>query len=142
MDRLDFLAVQGTLKSLLQHHSSKASVIWSSAFFLVQLSHPYMTTEKTIPLTTQTFVGKVNPTPPPPNTAISPGILHRQAGMTKRSQAGSGLHRSQPPHSSPQSPGLPAPTSCACGSERPWGIGPSHGDPQVPFLQAPAKMQN
>ena len=59
MDWLDLLAVQGTLKSLLQHHSSKASILRSSAFFLVQLSHPYMTTGKTIALTTQTFVGKV-----------------------------------------------------------------------------------
>ena len=55
---LDFLAVQGTLKSLLQHHSSKASILQCSAFFIVQLSHPYMTTGKTIPLTTQTFFGK------------------------------------------------------------------------------------
>ena len=59
MDWLDLLAVQGTLKSLLQHHSSKASVLRCSAFFTVQLSHPYMTTGKTIPLTRQTFVGKV-----------------------------------------------------------------------------------
>ena len=59
MDWLDLLAVQGTLKSLLQHHSSKASTLWCSAFFIVQLSHPYMTTEKTIALTRQTFVGKV-----------------------------------------------------------------------------------
>ena len=59
MDWLDLLAVQGTLKSLLQHHSSKASVLWYSAFFPVQLSHPYMTTGKTIALTRQTFVGKV-----------------------------------------------------------------------------------
>ena len=59
MDWFDLLVVQGTLKSLLQHHSSKASIIWYSAFFLVQLSHPYMTTEKTIPLTIWTFVGKV-----------------------------------------------------------------------------------
>ena len=58
MDRLDLLAVQGTLKSLLQHHSSKASIVRRSAFFTVQLSHPYMTTEKTIALT-RTFVGKV-----------------------------------------------------------------------------------
>jgi len=56
---LDLLAVQGTLKSLLQHHSSKASRLWRSAFFTVQLSHPYMTTGKTIALTRQTFVGKV-----------------------------------------------------------------------------------
>ena len=59
MDWLDLLAVQGTLKSLLQFHSSKASVLWCSAFFIVQLSHPYMTTGKTIALTRQTFVGKV-----------------------------------------------------------------------------------
>ena len=59
MDWLDLLAVQGTLRSLLQHHSSKASILWHSAFFIVQLSHPYMTTGKTIALTRQTFVGKV-----------------------------------------------------------------------------------
>ena len=59
MDWLDLLAVQGTLKSLLQHHSSKASILWRSAFFTVQLSHPYMTTRKTIALTRQTIVGKV-----------------------------------------------------------------------------------
>ena len=59
MDWLDLLAVQGTLKSLLQHHSSKASILWCSAFFTVQLSHPYMTTGKTIALTRRTFVGKV-----------------------------------------------------------------------------------
>ena len=59
MDWLDHLAVQGTLKSLLQHHSSKASILWHSAFFTVQLSHPYMTTGKTIALTKRTFVDKV-----------------------------------------------------------------------------------
>ena len=59
MDSLDLLAVQGTLKSLLQHHSSKASILRRSAFFTVQLSHPYMTTGKTIALTRWTFVGKV-----------------------------------------------------------------------------------
>ena len=59
MDWLDLLAVQGTLKSLLQHHSSKASVLLRSAFFIVQLSHPYVTTGKTIALTRWTFVGKV-----------------------------------------------------------------------------------
>ena len=59
MDRLDLLAVQGTLKSLLQHHSSKASILWHSPFFIVQLSLPYVTTGKTIALTRQTFVGKV-----------------------------------------------------------------------------------
>ena len=57
MDWLDLLAVQGTLKSLFQHHSSKASIFWCSAFFTVQLSHPYMTTGKTIALTRWTFVG-------------------------------------------------------------------------------------
>ena len=59
MDWLDLLAVQGTLKSLLQHHSTNASILQRSAFFTVQLSHPYMTTGKTIALTRQTFVGKV-----------------------------------------------------------------------------------
>ena len=59
IDWFDLLAVQGTLKSLLQHHSSKASILQCSAFFMVQLSHPYMTTGKTIALTTWTFVGKV-----------------------------------------------------------------------------------
>ena len=59
MDWLDLLAVQGTLKSILQHHSSKASILLCSAFFIVQLSHPYMTTGKTIALTRRTFVGKV-----------------------------------------------------------------------------------
>ena len=59
MDWLDLLAVQGTLKSLLQHHSSKASILWHSAFFTVQLSHSYMTTGKTIALTRWIFVGKV-----------------------------------------------------------------------------------
>ena len=58
MDWLDLLAGQGTLKSLLQHHSSKASILWRSAFFIVQLSHPYMTIGKTIALTGWTFVGK------------------------------------------------------------------------------------
>ena len=61
MDWLDLLAVQGTLKSLLQHYNSKASILWRSAFFIVQLSHPYMTTGKTIALTRWTFVGKVMP---------------------------------------------------------------------------------
>ena len=59
IDRFDLLAVQGTLKSLLQNHSSEASILWCSAFFMVPLSHPYMTTGKTIALTIQTFVGKV-----------------------------------------------------------------------------------
>src|SRR5574340_1132615 len=59
MDWLDLLAVQGTLKNLLQHHTSKASILWCSAFFTVQLSHPYLTTGKTIALTRRTFVDKV-----------------------------------------------------------------------------------
>ena len=59
MDWFDLLAVQGTLNCLLQHHSSKASILWCSAFFMVQLTHPYMTTGKTIALTRRTFVGKV-----------------------------------------------------------------------------------
>ena len=59
MEGLDFLAVQGTLKSPLQHYSSKASILQRSAFFIVQLSHPYMTTEETIALTRWTFAGKV-----------------------------------------------------------------------------------
>ena len=59
MGWLDLLAVQGTLKSLLQHHSSKASILWCSAFFILQLSHSYMTTGKTVALTRQIFVGKV-----------------------------------------------------------------------------------
>ena len=61
MDWLDLLAVQGTLKSLLQHHTSNASILWHSAFFTVQLSHPYMTTGKTIAWTRQNLVGKVMP---------------------------------------------------------------------------------
>ena len=59
MDWFDLLAVQGTLKTLLQHHSSKASILWCSAFFMIQLSHPHMTTGKTIALTRRTLVGKV-----------------------------------------------------------------------------------
>ena len=61
MDWLDLLAVQGTLKSLLQHHSSKASILWCSVFFMVQLSHPYMTTGEIIVLTRRTFVGEDKP---------------------------------------------------------------------------------
>ena len=60
MDWLDLLAVQGTLKSLLQHHSSKATILWCSAFFIVQLSHPYMTTGKIIALTRRTFIDNVS----------------------------------------------------------------------------------
>ena len=67
---LDLLAVQGTLKSLLQNHSSKASIIWHSAFFMIQLSHPYMITGKTITLTRRTFVGKVTSLLPPGKSTI------------------------------------------------------------------------
>ena len=63
MDWLDFLAVQGTLKNLLQHHSSKASILWCSAYFIVQYSHPYMTIGKTIALTRWTFVDKATSLP-------------------------------------------------------------------------------
>ena len=59
MDWLDLLAVQGTFKNLLQHHSSKASILWCSGYFIVQVTHPYMTTGKTIALARRTFVGKV-----------------------------------------------------------------------------------
>ena len=93
MDWLDLLAGQGTLKSLLQHHSSKASILWCSAFFIVQLSNPYMTTGKTIALTRRTFVSKVmsllfnmlsrlvwrrkwQPTP-----VILPGEFHEQSSL-------------------------------------------------------------
>ena len=72
MDWLDLLAVQGTLKSLLQHHSSKASILQTSAFFTVQLSQPYMTTRKTIALTRWTFVGKV--------MSLLLNMLHRPYG--------------------------------------------------------------
>ena len=71
MDWLDPLAVQGTLKGLLQHHSSKASILLCSAFFTVQLSHPYMTTGKTIALTRKTFVDKVTSQDYTPNTLSS-----------------------------------------------------------------------
>ena len=69
MDWSDLLTVQGTLKSLLQHHSSEASILWCSAFFIVQLSHPYVTTREIIALTRRTFVDKV--TSPPFNTHLS-----------------------------------------------------------------------
>ena len=69
MDWLDLLAVQRSLKSLLQHHSSEASILWCSAFFIVQLSHPYVTTREIIALTRRTFVDKV--TSPPFNTHLS-----------------------------------------------------------------------
>ena len=86
MDWLDLLAIQGTLKSLLQHHSSKASILWHSAFFTVQFLHPYMTTGKTIALTRQTLVGKVmclqsyptlcDPMDSSPSGSSSHGIIH------------------------------------------------------------------
>ena len=71
MDWSDLIAVQGTLKSLLQHHSSKASILKCSAFFIVQLSRPYMTTGETITLTRQTFVGKVNKIRPPNDSTLT-----------------------------------------------------------------------
>ena len=77
MDWLDLLAIQGTLKSLLQHHSSKASILWHSAFFIVQLSHLYMTTGKTIALTRRTFVG-----PPPLLYSLQTPILMQSSWAT------------------------------------------------------------
>ena len=79
MDWLDLLAVQGTLKSLLQHHSSKASILGRSAFFTVQLSHTYMTTGKTIALTRRTFVGKVMSL-----LLNMPGEFHGESDMTEQ----------------------------------------------------------
>ena len=78
MDWLDLLAVQRTLKSLLQHHSSKASILWLSAFFRVQLSHPYMTTGKTIALTRQTFVPLCSIKIPFPPLGSGGFLLHQQ----------------------------------------------------------------
>ena len=103
MDWLDLLAVQGTLKSLLQHHSSKASILRRSAFFIVQPSHPYMTTGKTIALTRCTFVGKVPPPFPylylshtltshdPQLTAVPSFIMRREKAW------GSWRQRQKPP---------------------------------------------
>ena len=76
MNWFDLFAVQGTLKSLLQHHSSKASILWPSAFFIVQLSYPYMTTGKTIALTRWTFVGKV--------MSLPFNMLSRASSMAQR----------------------------------------------------------
>ena len=90
MDWLDLLEVQGTLKSLLQHHSSKASILWRSAFFTVQLSHPYMTTGKTIALTRRTFVSKVMWHNKIPQT----GVLINRNLLSHSSQAGQGVCRS------------------------------------------------
>ena len=81
MDWLHLLAAQGTLKSLLQHHSSKASILWHSAFFIVQLSHPYMNTGKTIALTRWTFVGKV--------MTLFFNMLSRLSSRSQKSQHGS-----------------------------------------------------
>ena len=77
IDWLDLLEFQGTLKSLLQHHSSKASILWHSAFFIVQLSHPYMTTGKTIALTRRTFLG-----PPPLLYSLQTPILMQSSWAT------------------------------------------------------------
>ena len=77
MDWLELLAVQGTLKSLLQHHSSKASILRCSAFFTVQLSHPYMTTGKTIALTRRTFVEPLTRPRFPPSQSLSPESFHK-----------------------------------------------------------------
>ena len=77
MDWLDLFAVQGTLKSLLQHHSSKASILQCSAFFIVQLSHPYMTTGKTIALTRRTFVEPLTRPRFPPSQSLSPESFHK-----------------------------------------------------------------
>ena len=94
MDWLDLLAVEGTLKSLLQHHSSKASVLQPSAFFMVQLSHPYMTTGKTIALTRWTFIGKVmllqKPVIEKPSPTLAElensGLLHQRAQGSEHSK--------------------------------------------------------
>ena len=87
MDWLDLLAVQGTLKSLLQHHISKASILWHSAFFIFQLSHPYMTTGKTIALTRQTFVDKV--------ISLLLNMLSRVVLRRRRNRTGTPLSPSQ-----------------------------------------------
>ena len=108
MDWLNLLTVQGTLKSLLQHHSSKASILWCSGFFTVQLSHPYMTTGKTIALTSRTFVGKV--------TSTSTWICH---GCTR-------IPHSEPPsHLPPRTiplghPSAPAPSTLYHASNPDW----------------------
>ena len=78
MDWLDPFAVQGTLKSLLQHHSSRASILQCSAFFIVQLSHPYMTTGKTIALTRRTFVGPLEQDPDSPTVSL----FHQKASIS------------------------------------------------------------
>ena len=88
VDCLDLLAVQGTLKSLLQHLSSKASVLWRSAFFTVQLSHPYMPTGKTIALTRQTFVGQLNY-----KWALGTYPVHKFGRVTLHSNATAGSRR-------------------------------------------------
>ena len=80
MDWLDLLAVQGTLKSLLQHHSSKASILQHSDFFMVQLSHPYMTAGKTVAVAIQTFVGKGNGVGMEDGAGTSPGAQAWRSG--------------------------------------------------------------
>ena len=87
MDWLDLLTVNGTLKSLLQHHISKASILWHSAFFIFQLSHPYMTTGKTIALTRQTFVDKV--------ISLLLNMLSRVVLRRRRNRTGTPLSPSQ-----------------------------------------------
>ena len=88
MDWLDLLAVQGTLESLLQHHSSKASILWHSAFFTVQLLYPYITTGKTIALTRWTFVGKV--------MSLLLNMLSIYVGHNFPSRSGAAAERSNP----------------------------------------------
>ena len=100
MDWLDLLAVQGTLKSLLQHHSSKASILRCSAFFTVQLSHPYMTTGKTIALTRQTIVGKV--------ISLLFNMLSRSVSQFSHSVMSNSLRPHEPQHARPPCPS-PAP---------------------------------
>ena len=96
MDWLDLLIVQGTLKSLLQHHSSKASILWRSAFFTVQLSHPYMITGKTIAFIRQTFVAKVEKCKSKPRGTIS----HRSEWFLSKTlqtiKAGEGVEKREP----------------------------------------------
>ena len=94
MDWFDLFAVQRTLKSLLQHHSSKASILWRSAFFMVQLSHPYMTTGKTIALTRQTLGGKVNSSSYPPSKKQNL-IFHKEVRTLWDPQGHTVLHPSQ-----------------------------------------------
>ena len=93
MDWLDLLAVRGTVKSLLQHHSSKASILWHSAFFTVQLSHPYMTTGKTIALTRWTFVDCLKAC----NSLFSPSTLHTNESAPVSTYTHMYMHVHTPP---------------------------------------------